>query len=239
MVCKWLNVCPLRELENKGKISEKWKRDYCESEDNWENCERYILEEKGVFHEWILPDGSEMSKLYEPFKERTKFLDFVGVKGKSILDVGAGSGFSSIIAAKKFGCEVTVIEPFDDKIVEAKKNAEEEGVSEKINFLKGDITNSGLGDNSFDYVICYNALHHIKKSLRSKALKEMFRIAKSGFFISELNERGVYLFDSEVHPDENHEEIKVSTEWLEKELDNLGEVGKVKKNKLTNYYELR
>jgi len=62
MKCKWLEICPLRMLEKEGKISNKWKKEYCESEDNWKNCKRYYLEEKGIEHEDILPNGNKIKE---------------------------------------------------------------------------------------------------------------------------------------------------------------------------------
>ena len=60
MTCKWLDICPLRELEKQGKISMEWKKEYCKSKDNWKNCKRYQLEEKGIPHENILPNGEKI-----------------------------------------------------------------------------------------------------------------------------------------------------------------------------------
>jgi hypothetical protein len=62
MACKWLNICPLRELEQQGKISTKWKEQYCQTKDKWKNCRRYQLEEQGIRHENLLPDGKEIQK---------------------------------------------------------------------------------------------------------------------------------------------------------------------------------
>jgi len=59
MACKWYNLCPLRRLEKEGKISDKWKGEYCESENNWKNCKRFRMEEEGKFHpDKMMPDGS-------------------------------------------------------------------------------------------------------------------------------------------------------------------------------------
>ena len=59
MVCKWYDVCPLRELERQGKISDKWKNEFCSTKDNWKNCKRYQMEEQGIFHpDNMLPDGT-------------------------------------------------------------------------------------------------------------------------------------------------------------------------------------
>ena len=62
MVCKWYHVCPMRELEKKGRISDKWKKEYCLSDTNWRNCKRFQAEERGEPHsDNMLPDGSILS----------------------------------------------------------------------------------------------------------------------------------------------------------------------------------
>jgi len=64
MVCKWFDICPLRRFEEKGKISNKWKKEYCSSENSWLNCKRYQLEEKGKYHlDNMMPDGKIDKKL--------------------------------------------------------------------------------------------------------------------------------------------------------------------------------
>jgi hypothetical protein len=44
-------------LERHGKINSNWRNEFCLSEENWVNCVRYQLEERGIPHENILPDG--------------------------------------------------------------------------------------------------------------------------------------------------------------------------------------
>lgn len=63
MVCKWIEICELREYEKQGLISDKWKKEYCETEDNWKNCERFQMEEKGEPHANILPDKSKLEEV--------------------------------------------------------------------------------------------------------------------------------------------------------------------------------
>jgi hypothetical protein len=58
MACKWLEICPLRELEKQGKISKKWRESYCESEENWKNCKRFQIG-RGEYKK-IFPDGSKI-----------------------------------------------------------------------------------------------------------------------------------------------------------------------------------
>jgi len=59
MACKWRSICPLREWEKKGLIGERWRKEYCDTRDNWKNCKRYKLEERGIPHENLLPDGGK------------------------------------------------------------------------------------------------------------------------------------------------------------------------------------
>jgi len=63
MKCKWVDVCLLRSLESEEKISDKWRKKYCESEQNWKNCKRFQLEKKGIAHKSILPDGEKLNNI--------------------------------------------------------------------------------------------------------------------------------------------------------------------------------
>ena len=59
MVCKWYDLCPLRRFEKQGKLSGRWKNEYCKTENNWKNCKRYQMEEKGIYHpDNMTPDGT-------------------------------------------------------------------------------------------------------------------------------------------------------------------------------------
>jgi len=63
MTCKWYDICPLRKLEENNKISDKWKKEYCLSENNWRKCKRFQAEERGEFHsDNMLPDDSILSE---------------------------------------------------------------------------------------------------------------------------------------------------------------------------------
>ncbi len=57
MACKWMNICPLREFEKRGSLVSEWKFRYCEN--NFKDCRRFQLEEKGIPHpDNMLPDGT-------------------------------------------------------------------------------------------------------------------------------------------------------------------------------------
>ena len=56
---KWYELCPLRKFERQGKLSKKWENEYCKTENNWINCRRYQMEEKGELHpDNMLPSGN-------------------------------------------------------------------------------------------------------------------------------------------------------------------------------------
>ena len=61
-ICKWYPVCPIKRFVEKGKLEEKWTRDYCLIGNK--NCIRYQLEEKGKYHpDYLLPNGELREEL--------------------------------------------------------------------------------------------------------------------------------------------------------------------------------
>jgi len=61
MACKWYTVCPLRRFEAQGILDDKWTNEYCDSDNNWKNCKRYQMEDRGIPHpDHLLPDGSTL-----------------------------------------------------------------------------------------------------------------------------------------------------------------------------------
>ncbi|MBD3248721.1 uracil-DNA glycosylase [Candidatus Woesearchaeota archaeon] len=63
MTCRWIDICPLRKLEQEGQISQRWKKEYCESKNSWRNCKRFRLEGKNIPHpDNMLPDGTIKEK---------------------------------------------------------------------------------------------------------------------------------------------------------------------------------
>jgi len=59
MSCKWLESCPLRKLEEQGEISDKWKKNYCDTDKKWKGCARYQASQNNESHSVnLMPDGS-------------------------------------------------------------------------------------------------------------------------------------------------------------------------------------
>ena len=69
-----------------------------------------------------------------------KMLKMADVKPTDVLfDLGSGDGITVITAAKQFGLRATGIEYNPDMVELAKRNAQREGVSDKTEFIRGDI----------------------------------------------------------------------------------------------------
>jgi len=60
--CIWFAVCPMNYFWKAGKVDSKWIENYCMN--NGDDCVRYDLEEKGVYHpDNMLPNGEIDSSL--------------------------------------------------------------------------------------------------------------------------------------------------------------------------------
>ena len=69
-----------------------------------------------------------------------RMLQMAGTKPTDyVIDLGSGDGRTVITAAKKFGARATGIEYNPDMVELAKRNAEKEGVADKVQFMKADM----------------------------------------------------------------------------------------------------
>lgn len=101
-------------------------------------------------------------------------------KGKSILDIGSGSGrlYPYLTEA---GLEYTGID-LSEELVKYSKAEHPKG-----KFIIGDATDLPFTSNEFDYVTSVAVFYHIpSKELRKQALNEAYRVLKEGgeFYIS-------------------------------------------------------
>ena len=96
-----------------------------------------------------------------------------------ILDMGTGPGRLPIEIAKRVpGVEVIGIDISEDMVKIAKKNAEEEGVTDRVKFEVASAYNTGFDDDSIDLVVSTGLIHHLREPL--SAFNEAYRILKSG-----------------------------------------------------------
>lgn len=123
-----------------------------------ENEKKYISKLNKNEKKWLIqkPFGNlpESSDRIRDFSHIIAILHLR--KGDKILDLGVGSGWTSIFLAK-MGYEVTGVDIAPDMIDIARKNAKKDNVD--VNFLVFD-NEKMLFDKKFDAILCYDTLHH-------------------------------------------------------------------------------
>lgn len=97
-------------------------------------------------------------------------------KNKKVLDIACGKGTTSILMAKKYGCQVTGIDISPDLIEEAKRLVRKNKVDNLIDFLVADATKLPFGDNEFDVTIAQAMLVLIDD--KESVIKEALRVLK-------------------------------------------------------------
>lgn len=114
--------------------------------------------------------------------------NFAAIKpGDSVLDLGSGAGNDCFVARQLVGetGKVTGIDFTDEMIEKANNNLAKTSFT-NIEFVKGDIEEMPLPENSFDVIISNCVLNLVPD--KQRAFSEVFRVLKSGghFCISDV-----------------------------------------------------
>jgi len=105
-----------------------------------------------------------------------------------VYDLGCGDGKIVIAAAKQYGARGVGIDIDPDRIKEANENAQAAGVTDKVQFILGDIFSEDVKFNDATVVMLY-LLPSLNERLRPRLwrdLKPGTRVVSNSFSMSEL-----------------------------------------------------
>jgi len=138
-------------------------------------------------HMWASHEGGPFAPLDESLNPRPHMMLYAvaaacGVSASSlVLDVGSGRGNHSCALALRFGCAVVGLDVAQFHIEQGRARAVQEGVSDRVSFVQGDIAALPFEDERFDFLWSRDMLMHV--TALPAALAECARVLKSAGYM--------------------------------------------------------
>ena len=144
----------------------------------------------------IKPGKAFGTGLHETTQLSLRLLEKEELKGKSVLDVGCGSGILSIFAAKRGAKRVTAVDIDPLAVEETKENADLNKVSDKLEVLRG---GPDSVEGTYDVVVANLEIHIFREVLKDIVPKigevgifsGLFRVEELIEFLQMLKEFGL------------------------------------------------
>jgi ubiquinone/menaquinone biosynthesis C-methylase UbiE len=133
-------------------------------------------------HMWASHEGGPYAPLDESLRPRPhsmlyEVVSACGVNASSlVLDIGSGRGNHSCALAQRFGCAVVGLDLAQIHIEQGQARAVQEGVSDRVSFVQGNIEALPFEDEGFDFLWSRDMLMHVPAL--PAALAECTRVLK-------------------------------------------------------------
>jgi ubiquinone/menaquinone biosynthesis C-methylase UbiE len=120
-------------------------------------------------------------------REKRAVLEALGpVEDQNVLEIACGTGRFTVMLAER-GADITGLDISSAMMAEGRKKARAAGVSDRIEFLRGDAARLPFPDDHFDTVFAMRFFH--LADTPAKFLSEMCRVSKEQVFFDTFNDR--------------------------------------------------
>jgi arsenite methyltransferase len=135
---------------------------------------------------------------------RDKFLDVIPWQGnETVLDVGCGNGILTMGAAKRLragkiiGIDIWTEGSGDNKPETFRKNAQIEGVADRVSLENESVLQLPYADESYDVIISGLTIHHLGFNT-PKSIAEMTRVLKPGGWMAIYDEPSTVFYSAKL-----------------------------------------
>lgn len=131
--------------------------------------------------EWFNQIDNDFFGISEEFSHKpnmipfSNLIDFNGLKGKNVLEIGCGMGSHAALFAR-FGANYTGIDITSKAIETTNKRLELFSINQNAKAIQVDAENMPFESNTFDFVWSWGVIHH--SSNTEKIVSEIYRVLK-------------------------------------------------------------